>query len=147
MSNRQRTSPNHGILKSEAVYDCAKILADNGIATITDFQDAMKSKEEINALEVKFTSVRGRGSGISFAYLKMLCGDGGGIKPDRHILRFLSRYWSEHGSCKSCKVAAECMTATTNELNRRRAASGQSRLTNRELDYIVWSHMNRCRCR
>lgn len=83
--NRQRTSAKNGILKADAVLQCARILQSYGIETMQNFHAC--GKEE---LKMDFCAVPGQQSGKSFVYLEMLCGNDNYCKPDRHIVRFVS---------------------------------------------------------
>jgi endonuclease III len=117
--NRQRTSAVNGILKAEAVTRCARVLVSHGIDC---FADAWKLQHNAT-LENEFRKVPGQGSGISFSYLKMLCGDDDGIKPDRHITRFMARH----------AIA---------DVQQLRAVAAELRISARMLDYAIWQKMS-----
>ncbi len=85
LNNRQRTSAKNGILKAEAVYLWAKILANNGVQTLQDIGDGLPSQVENEIMKIP-----GQRSGISLRYFYMLSGNDNVCKPDRHILAFLS---------------------------------------------------------
>ena len=85
--NLQRTSSRGGILKSEAVGLAAQSLIDTGILTLQDFQSC--PDEKLKTAETAFLALKGQKSGISWLYLRMLAGDDGHVKPDRHIRRFI----------------------------------------------------------
>ena len=128
VKNRQRTSSRNGILKSKAVLECAELLSSYGIETLNDFRDKMNIE-----IEKEFCKVKGQTSGISLAYLKMLCGDPNTIKPDRHILRFLNSYFDE-------EIRIEDAQHIFNELiNRLRIK--YNKINARQLDYLIWSFM------
>lgn len=83
--NKNRTSSRNGILKSQAVLECAKILQKYDV---NYFQDIYKIQDNSN-FELDFKSVKGQGSGISLKYFFMLTGNDDLIKPDRMIERFV----------------------------------------------------------
>jgi hypothetical protein len=86
--NRQRTSVRNGILKAEAVTRCAVVLEKHGVVRFAD----SNLLHDNHQLEGDFRSIPGQRSGKSFNYLKMLCGDEEGIKLDRHIVNFMTRF-------------------------------------------------------
>lgn len=118
--NRQRTSARNGILKADAVTRCARVLISYGIDS---FADAWKLQDNA-ALEHEFRRVPGQGSGISFTYLKMLCGDDDGIKLDRHIQGFMRRLH----------------IASVQQL---RDVAAELNVSPRTLDYAIWRTMRR----
>lgn len=128
LNNMQRTSSRNGILKAEAVLACAELFAKNGIETLQDF--AGKWNPEI---EAEYLKICGQKSGISLAYLKMLCGDDTKVKPDRHILRYLK---SEYSANVELADAQPVIEATTKILNEKYPT-----LTVRQVDYLIWEHM------
>lgn len=79
--NKQRTSTNNGILKSEAVYRFAKTLKNH---SVNYFQDVTKVIVKSN-FEKDIRSIPGQRSGISLRYFYMLSGSDNFIKPDRHL--------------------------------------------------------------
>ena len=87
--NLQRTSSRGGILKSDAVVLAAQSLIDARILTLQDFQSSPDGM--LKNAERSFRTVKGQKSGISWLYLRMLAGDDGQVKPDRHILRFIKK--------------------------------------------------------
>ena len=117
--NRQRTSASSGILKSDAVTRCARVPVSHGIDC---FGDCWKLQHNA-ALENEFRKVPGQGSGISFSYLKMLCGDDDGIKADRHIRRFMD-------------------TLGIADVQQLRAVAAELRISARTLDYAIWQKMS-----
>ncbi len=117
--NRQRTSARNGILKAEAVTRCAQILARHGVNRFTDVGRLYGSP----ALEAEFRNVPGQRSGLSFDYLKMLCGDENSIKHDRHIETFMRR----HG---------------ISSLDELKAVARELEISPRELDHAIWQVMS-----
>lgn len=83
--NRQRTSAKNGILKAEAVYTFAEVLAKHHVDYLQDVPAAIQNV----ALENDIRQIPGQGSGISLRYFFMLSGSEDFIKPDRMIQRFL----------------------------------------------------------
>lgn len=129
VKNGQLTSSKSGILKAEAVLECAKVLKDCAIYTIEDFREKVD-----DSVEKKFREVKGQTSGISFSYLKMLCGDVSEIKPDRHVLRFLAGYLGYEPALDDAKTLLD---RAVDELNK----PSDREITPREVDYLIWSEM------
>lgn len=128
LCNTQRTSSVNGILKLQAVYECANIFVENGINTIADFNKLYNDN-----IGKKYCSVKGQSSGISLSYLKMLCGSTDTIKPDRHILRFLNEFYEEEIDVENAKNKMESIVKRLNQ--------NYKKLNMRELDYIIWDFM------
>lgn len=129
LENEQRTSSRNGILKAQAVLDCAKVLHKNGIEDLQDFNSKMNAD-----IENEYLAVKGQFSGISLKYLKMLCGDENNLKPDRHIVNFLNI----HCSISINKDNAEAvMKAILDELTKRYPS-----LTMRKLDFVIWQYQS-----
>lgn len=126
VKNTQRTSSTNGILKAEAVLECAKIFDKYSIQTINDFNVLLNAD-----IEKEYKSVKGQGSGVSLSYLKMLCGDESVIKPDRHIIRFLNEYGYD------CGDAQKTINAVVDEL-----AKNHKNINARKIDYIIWKYMS-----
>ena len=133
LKNKQRTSSRNGILKIEAVYECAKILRDAGVEKISDFNEKMYDVKVADEIKKKYCQVKGQGSGISLDYLKMLCGRTDVIKPDRHILRFLNRFSEDEISVHE---APDMMKDILQKLS-----MDYPTLDLRTLDYIIWEYM------
>ncbi len=85
--NRQRTSPRNGILKSDATYQFAKCLFDQGV---NYFQDLSKILDNA-PFDRSILRISGQKSGLSLTYFWMLAGDESLIKPDRMILKYIGR--------------------------------------------------------
>ncbi|MCM1285142.1 MAG: hypothetical protein NC213_08135 [Acetobacter sp.] len=126
VKNTQRTSSTNGILKAEAVFECAKVFDKNSIQTIDDFNSLLNAD-----IEKEFKSVKGQGSGITFSYLKILCGDEKVIKPDRHIIRFLNEYGCD------CDDAQSVINSVVDELSK-----SHNNINARKIDYIIWKYMS-----
>lgn len=128
LNNTQRTSSKNGVLKIQAVYECAKILDNNGIQTIEDFNRKYSDK-----IGKQYREVKGQSSGISLAYLKMLCGRADTIKTDRHIIRFLNKFYDEEITVDNAQMIME---EIINKLNYE-----YNNISLRELDYVIWEFM------
>ena len=128
VKNKQRTSSKNGILKSEAVKECASCLKSSGITTIAEFQEKLSPEIEEN-----FREVPGQSSGISLRYLKMLCGKTDEVKPDRHVIRFLSSFL---GYLPTEHEAVTTLESVIDKLNQ-----NYPNLTMREVDYLIWFEM------
>lgn len=128
LCNRQRTSAKNGILKADAVLQCAYILQSYGIETIQSFNTC--NKEE---LKMDFCAVPGQKSGKSFVYLEMLCGNDNYCKPDRHIIHFVAEALNRPVSAAQATFYLEqsCVFLQQQHPN----------LTLRMLDHIIWNTM------
>ena len=127
IQNRQRTSSKNGILKAEAVLRCAKIFQKCGIETLQDFS------QKLNAdIEKMYLQVPGQHSGISLAYLKMLCGNEKILKPDRHILRFLSKFAGREVNVNEVKKIIDVVVSLLKEK--------YPHITVRSIDYKIWEY-------
>ena len=91
LQNRQRTSTQSGILKTEAVFRFAKTVADQKISTFKDIVNVKINK----SLENKIREIPGQKSGVSFKYFLMLAGNCDLIKPDRMIIRYIENIIQE----------------------------------------------------
>ena len=129
LENRQRTSSRNGILKAQAVLDCAKVFQKNRIEDLQSFNDKMNSD-----IEKEFLKIKGQSSGISLKYLKMLCGDENNLKPDRHIVNFLDAHFSISVNKDN---AGMIMKTILGELAKRYPG-----LKMRELDFIIWQYQS-----
>ncbi len=135
--NRQRTSPRNGILKADAVYRFAKVLAQFGVETLHDVP-RIKGFPDFEA-EIK--TIPGQRSGISLQSFYMLTGDENTIKPDRMIVRFIEQatqegynlQWHPRYSPQEMThlVIAACRLLQTE----------QPSLTPRTLDRLIWNYM------
>ena len=124
--NRQRTSSRGGILKAEAALRFASCLRRHGIET---FQD-LPSVATHPGFEAEIRAITGQGSGISLKYFRMLVGSDELIKPDRMILRFLSKTL---GREVGVEEAQDLLRAACTQLQERHPG-----LTPRLLDYVIW---------
>lgn len=124
--NRQRTSSRSGILKAEAVGRFASALAAHRIERFQDIGANLPGR----LLEEAVARIPGQRSGISLRYFWMLAGSDDLIKPDRMILRFLSRAL---GRPVRIEEAGDILTGAAALLRRNYPS-----LTPRLLDYKIW---------
>jgi len=83
--NKNRTSPNNGILKSEAVYRFCTVLNEFGVNYFQDISLVIGNDRFENSIK----KIPGQGSGLSTGYFYMLAGKDNQIKADRMIIRFI----------------------------------------------------------
>jgi hypothetical protein len=126
--NRQRTSPTNGILKSEAVFRFSKVLCEHEIEFLQDVSARIFDRE----LESKLMALPGQASGLSISYFFMLTGADEFIKPDRWVIRFLSRVLRrEVGIGEAQTLLSDvCKILRPTHPN----------LTPRLLDHLIWSN-------
>jgi hypothetical protein len=134
LRNRQRTSTRSGILKAEAVHRAARSLTVEMIQidqpTIETVDDLLAAPD-LGASERAWRAVQGQGSGVTWRYLLMLAGVPG-VKPDRMILRFVTRVLDRPIGREEAIVvvtaAAECLG-----------------LTSTQADHVIWASESRQR--
>lgn len=126
--NRQRTSTNNGILKSEAVILFLKVLQKFKVEKFGDIEKIITNEQFEN--EIK--EIPGQKSGISLKYFFMLAGSDDLIKPDRMILRFLENITGEKLNLNNCQLI---LTAVTERLNNK-----GFNITAKKLDNLIWSY-------
>jgi hypothetical protein len=131
--NHQFTSTKNGILKAEAVYRFATVLADNGIQTLNDVRTA--SIATIDAIEYDIKTIPGQKSGISFSYFLMLSGDDHHMKIDRWLLRFVGDALGV-ANYHNVSQAYTDLLVVCSELTRT-----YPNLTPRLLDHTIWNYM------
>lgn len=125
--NRARTSTVNGILKAEACLRFGETLRQHSVEVLQDLINRDADQEMVSALE----SVRGQSSGVAVRYFFMLAGAGHLIKPDRMILRFLSRLL---GRSIDGEEAQALLSAAAIELRTK-----YPDITAQILDYAIWS--------
>lgn len=126
--NRQRTSANNGILKSEAVLLFLRVLRKFKVENFSDIEKIINSEQFEN--EIK--KIPGQKSGISLKYFFMLAGSDDLIKPDRMILRFLENITGQKLSLNNCQLI---LTAVTERLKNK-----GFNITAKKLDNLIWSY-------
>lgn len=129
--NAQRTSSRNGILKSEAVFEYATVLKNNGIQTLSDIRSA--SPSSIDEIEGQIKRIKGQKSGISFSYFLMLSGNDSHMKIDRWLLRFVE---GATGRKYTVSAAYNDLKEVCKELQKEYTS-----ITPRLLDHIIWSYM------
>ena len=130
LMNQQRTSSQNGILKAQAVLECAKVFQEAGIECIEDFRNKLNT-----SIEKKYLAVKGQASGISFRYLCMLCGDENHIKPDRHIVQSLQEHCTKSATADNAEDILQTVLT--------KLSSDHCDLTLRKLDYVIWEYQSR----
>lgn len=127
--NRNLTSPNNGILKTEAVYKFSKTLNEFGVNYFQDIDKIINNCD----FKAEIKKIPGQKSGISTNYFFMLAGYENYIKPDRMILRFLERILDvdQIDIKKAQSLLIEVSKRLKNE---------HSHITPRVLDYEIWSY-------
>lgn len=116
LKNHQRTSSKNGILKSEAVYEIAKVFQKYKIDTLTDLQHC--SGEQRCNLEKEILSVKGQSSGIMLKYLYMLAGNENMIKSDRMLMRFINSVNNDITIEDAQAIIDECVSLLKKTKNR-----------------------------
>lgn len=118
LDSRHRTSTKSGILKSAAVRQIAQILVEkHGIETLADFAELSADPKRTAVVEEDLGSVKGAGQdGIRTGYIWMTAGDDNRVKPDRHVLRWLSTCLGRRVNVTEARVllkdAAEALSIT-----------------------------------
>lgn len=129
VANRQRTSSKNGILKAEAVRLAVDVLVDAGIRVPADV--AAASPEQLTDIRLKWTGIRGQGSGLSWQYFLMLSGQQG-VKADRMIRRFVAEALGCDEHDISQDDAHELVTEAARLLG----------LSVSQLDFAIWLHQS-----
>lgn len=125
--NRQRTSTSNGILKAEAVERFARALYANGVNQRQDVANA-----DAHAIKTAIIDIPGQRSGISLRYFYMLLGDYSYVKPDRHIMNFVTAAIGRNLDVATCHDA---IVATCEQLQ-----TEFSHLNPRTLDARIWNY-------
>lgn len=132
LGSRHRTSTTSGILKSAAVRQIAQILAGkHGIETLAGFAELSTDPERSAAVEKDLEAVRGAGSnGIRTGYIWMTAGDDDRVKPDRHVLTWLSNHLERRVSVTQARVLLKDAATALN-------------VTPWSADHAIWEHQAR----
>lgn len=120
VANRQRTSTTNGILKAEAVFLEATILAEEGVTDVSGLTDAVRTR---------WITVPGQKSGTSWDALLLVTGHDT-VKADRMLRRFVAAATGTTEARVSAAKAHELVVAAA-------AALG---VTARELDGAIWRY-------
>jgi hypothetical protein len=120
VKNRQRTSTTNGILKAEAVYRQAAMLAEEGVQAVTDLTDHVRER---------WLEVPGSRSGTSWDAFRLVTGHDT-VKADRMLRRFCAAALGTTESRVSAKRAHTLVVAAAAELG----------VSARALDGAIWTH-------
>lgn len=120
VKNRQRTSTTNGILKAEAVYREAALLAGAGVTDVGGLTDAVREL---------WVTVPGQRSGTSWDALLIATGHDT-VKADRMLRRFVAAATRTTEATVSAARAHELVVAAAAELG----------VSARALDYAIWSY-------
>jgi hypothetical protein len=126
--NRQRTSPTHGILKSEACGLFARCLRQFQVEYYEDVPKILGNPR----FEALVAEIPGQRRGISTRYFYMLAGSDDYIKPDRMISRFI---WSAIHRTLDVEESHAAIVGAERVL-----ANEFPGLTPRSLDYLIWQY-------
>ena len=126
--NRQRTSTQSGILKSEAVLHFSQQLARFDVEYLQDVNKVLLNP----TFEAEITHIPGQRSGISLRYFYMLVGSENFVKPDRMIERFVLQ---ATGKTFGVEETTELITEVCAIL-----AKSYMGLTPRTLDNEIWQY-------
>jgi uncharacterized protein (DUF433 family) len=127
--NRQRTSTKSGILKAEAVQKFAQILATFNAHTNEDVLRLIGNAH----FEQQIFAIAGQSSGVSLAYFYMLAGATNIVKPDRMIMRFVSKVTGLNYDAFRCQ---QLIIAAAKQLQ-----AYHPQITARTLDHLIWQWM------
>ncbi|GLY44585.1 hypothetical protein Amsp01_106080 [Amycolatopsis sp. NBRC 101858] len=126
LENRGRTSTRGGVLKADAAVRYAEVLADSGVHTLGDVTTLLSDLSRLDAVERQLRAVPGNGGhDVRLGYLWMLAGNDEQVKPDRKVLRWLSRHL---GHEVDVPAARRLLAEAAAELDR----------TPWELDHAIW---------
>lgn len=133
--NKQRTSSQNGILKAEALYRIVEMLNNNNIQTRNDILNS----KNIDDIEDQWKSVKGQGSGITWRYFLMGCGNNTYFKDDTWVYRFFINELGYKnirmgGDYKNLKIAFD------NEFEQVKKVYPQMTVT--KLDNVIWEFMS-----
>ncbi|WP_343212987.1 hypothetical protein [Gordonia sp. JH63] len=132
VTNRQRTSTRGGIVKAEAVLRYAQILASYQVETLDDGMALLSRSKDLQVVDDALANVPGDGQfGVRRGYLWMLIGDDEKIKPDRMVLRWLSRIGFDVDPLQAKTLILDAVARVSGELGRD--------VTAWEIDHAMWS--------
>lgn len=127
LRNNRPTSSRGGILRAQAALEYAKVLQAHGVETIAD----VLALSEPGTLATALSTVPGQRSGISTQWFFMKAGVTSLSKPDRWILRFLTRVLGR----KVAGPEAQSLLRRVCEC----LVEDDPALTVRALDLLIWS--------
>jgi hypothetical protein len=126
--NKQRTSTNNGIKKSEAVLMFLRVLIKYKVESFKDL-DKITTNDKF---ENEIREIPGQKSGISLKYFFMLAGSEDLIKPDRMIIRFLEHESGKKLSLNDCQLVLTEVSKNLNEMG--------FKITPKKLDNLIWNY-------
>lgn len=90
---RSRTSPRGGILKADAAVRYAHTLLAHDVHRVGDLQRLFVDADRFDVVQARLRQVPGNGAcDVRLGYLWMLTGGDDLVKPDRMVLRWLTRH-------------------------------------------------------
>jgi len=132
--NKQRTSSNNGVLKAEALYNAMDMFNRHNIQTKND----LLNYPHIEQIEKEWKNIKGQGSGITWRYFLMGCGNTTYFKDDTWVYRFfideLGYNDIKKGDYKKLKNHFENEYLEIHKL--------YPQLTISKLDNIIWEYMS-----
>ncbi|MFP4052108.1 MAG: hypothetical protein ACLFVB_10265 [Thermoplasmata archaeon] len=128
--NRQRTSPTHGILKTEAVYQFSKVLNKYDVDYFQDIENIIGN----NNFEKDIKNIKGQTSGRSLELFFMMAGHDEYIMPGRMILRFINDMLDKDISAEDARnILIEASSILKSDYN-------YVNMSPRLLDHHIWKH-------
>jgi hypothetical protein len=132
LTNRQRTSTRHGILKADAVLRHAHVFVEHDVTTLGEVIELFADEHRFAAVDAALRSIPGEGAhGVRRGYLWMLVGQNDLIKPDRMVLRWFRRHGVVVDPAGARDVIADLVTVIGPRLGRD--------VTAWEIDHALWS--------
>lgn len=123
-----KTAGANPIIKSQAVYEFAKLLKDNDIEYFDDFNSV-----DIGIVEKELLKIHGQGQAV-VRYFFMLCGNDSFCKYDRHIQNFLEEI---NADVKNADEAQALLESIAKELKK-----DYPTITVRLLDHLIWNYQS-----
>lgn len=132
--NLQLTSSKNGIRKGDAVKQVVSMLNRHGIQTRKD----LLSSSKLTEIEKDWRAIKGQGSGITWRYFLMLCGENAYFKDDTWMYRFFIDKLRYNDIRKN------------NDFNKLKAAFDAEYekvktvypdITKSRLDFVIWKYM------
>jgi hypothetical protein len=132
LTNRQRTSTRHGILKADAALRHAHVFLEHDATTLGDVIDLFADEDRFVAVDAALRSIPGEGAhGVRRGYLWMLVGQDDLIKPDRMVLRWFRHHGVVVDPAGARNVIVKLVTVIGPRLGRD--------VTAWEIDHALWS--------
>ena len=131
LGSKTRTSTRNGILKSEAVRRIAQTLVGQGIETLSDVTNMLSDLDRVKVVEKELNTIKGSGQhDIRVGYIWMTAGDDRHVKPDRHVLKWLTKTLGRRVTVAEAR-------------NQLIDAADELGLTPWEVDHAIWKYMAR----